>query len=204
MSSSFMLKSVFAWSQTALMSSKSNMFKEGIWKEEISEYDALITRSRIHCGVCHVEKQEIPSTSKSRKSHRRKLPYIICNMTNKQNYTQIVMIMLLFPKGLSLPNCRLPMNGQVLTYSFKINQKHPGVNNFENMCLDVLLHWISCNVEAQKLEDPEFLKSKNNHGHSQRLMMSIHLSILNLSQSRRMIGCIERYVPEKQLNCNKE
>ena len=139
-------KNVFTWSQTALMSSKSNMFEEEIWKEEMSEYDALITRSKIHSRVCHEEKQEISSTSKSRKSPRRKYA-IHCMQHDKQahvplNCSDCVAISM----ELSLPNGRLPTNGQVLAYSFTINQKHPGVNNFENICLDVMLHWISCNV----------------------------------------------------------
>ena len=125
------------------------MFEEEIWKEEISEYDALITRSKMHSRVCHEEKQEISSTSKSCKSPRRiyAIHAIHCMQHDKQahvplNCSDCVAISM----ELSLPNGRLPTNGQVLAYSFTINQKHPGVNTFENICLDVMLHWISCNV----------------------------------------------------------
>ena len=153
-------KNVFTWSQTALMSSKSNMFDEEIWKEEMREYDALITRSKIHSRVCHEEKQEISSTSKLLKSLRRKYA-IHCMQHDKQGHVPLnCSDCVAISMELSLPNGRLPTNGQVLAYSFTINQKHPGVNNFENICLDVRLHWISCNVYTitKKLYEKSLMK----------------------------------------------
>ena len=51
-----------------------------------------------------------------------------------------------YPIGLSLPNDRLPTNRHVLAYYFTINHVRAGFSNSENVCLDVMLHWVSCNV----------------------------------------------------------
>ena len=48
--------------------------------------------------------------------------------------------------GLYLPNNRLPTNRQVLASYFTISPVRAGFSNSENGCLDVTLHWISCNV----------------------------------------------------------
>ena len=48
--------------------------------------------------------------------------------------------------GSYLPNNRLPTTREVLASYFTISPVHAGFSNSENGCLDVTLHWISCNV----------------------------------------------------------
>ena len=47
---------------------------------------------------------------------------------------------------LSLPNRRLPANEQVLFYYFSLSMDNFVLSVPENVCPDVMLHWISCNV----------------------------------------------------------
>ena len=41
---------------------------------------------------------------------------------------------------------RLPINEQVPWYYFSLNMDNVDVSVAENVCLDVMLHWIPCNV----------------------------------------------------------
>ena len=111
--------------------------------DEINEYDALITRNSSHSRILDEEKQK---TAVIRKSERGK-KFIPCNIhvNNKQVFMSCSDC-LIIPSEFTLPNGKLPSNGQVLAYYFAVNQMNPAQSNFDNVCLDIMIHWISCNV----------------------------------------------------------
>ena len=119
------------------------MSEDKVRTEEISEYDALITRSKTHARLPDDKKK---GQTKSRKSERGK-HIITC-----QEHIKLQQVPLgcsdcvVFHKNSLLPNGKLPTNGQVLAYYFTVNQENPSYSNLENICLDIMLHWISCNV----------------------------------------------------------
>ena len=114
-------------------------------EEEIKEYDALITRSTTHTRVISEEKP-CTSTPKSRKTDRGKYSIHCAQHATQQQAPSGCNDCVLFPMELTLPNGRLPTNSQVLSYYFTMNQNQRGVSNFDHICLDIMLHWISCNV----------------------------------------------------------
>ena len=114
--------------------------EEEIRTEEIREYGVLISHPKIHTQFLY-EKKEEPSISWKNKCGNNA---ITCMQHIKQ--VPLGCSDCAIPKELSMPNDKLPTNGQVLSYYFTINQVHAGFSNSENVSLNILLQWISGNV----------------------------------------------------------
>ena len=115
---------------------------------DVNEYDALITRSNTaHTRGTNPANSE---SAKSRKSDRCDGNHTIPCKEHRaiigKQYQRNCLECVHFSLLLHLPNGRLPNNEQVLSYYFSLNREKVGVSVAEDICLDIILHWISCNI----------------------------------------------------------
>lgn len=112
---------------------------------ENEEYDLLITRSGIHRRNAN-ENHAADEKAKIKKSTNHLLKFLLCS--EHKTLDKSCSNCLVFPIQESLPNGKLPTTKQVIGYLFHINNSNNGKqhNNIPGVALDIMLHWITCNV----------------------------------------------------------
>ena len=70
-----------------------------------------------------------------------------CKTHKNAEYVTSCSECLLFPLQDSLPNGKLPTTGQVFWYYLPVNKEDSRKNNVTDVASDIMLHWISCNIQ---------------------------------------------------------
>ena len=91
--------------------------------------------------------KKISKKTKAQKSVRSSIQHrILCTEYSNKQFQQTFHDCVSFTLQLNLPNQKFPTNEQVLLCFFSLKMDNIGVSVAQNVCLNVMLHWISCNV----------------------------------------------------------